>query len=47
MRQLIFLMISFAEACQDRYLDIAIEEAVREKRTVRTETQSWAKGPTS
>lgn len=31
-----------AEACQDRYLDLAVEEAVREKRTVRTETQSWA-----
>lgn len=31
-----------AEACQDRYLDLAVEEAVREKRTVRTETQAWA-----
>jgi predicted dehydrogenase len=34
---------SLAEACQDRYLDLAIEEAVREKRPVRTETQNWAR----
>jgi hypothetical protein len=33
---------SLAEACQDRYLDLAVEEAVRERRTVRTETQGWA-----
>lgn len=33
---------SLSEACQDRYLDLAIEEAVREKRPVRTETQIWA-----
>lgn len=32
---------SLAEACQDRYLDLAMEEAVREQRPVRTETQSW------
>jgi predicted dehydrogenase len=34
---------SLAEACQDRYLDLAIEEAVRDNRTVHTETQNWAR----
>ncbi len=32
---------SLADACQDRYLDLVIDEAVREKRTIRTESQSW------
>jgi len=31
-----------AEACQDRYLDIAIHESAREGRTVVTESQAWA-----
>jgi len=33
---------SLAEACQDRYLDIAIHESARENKTVITETQAWA-----
>jgi predicted dehydrogenase len=33
---------SLAEACQDRYLNIMIEEAVRTGQDVRTETQLWA-----
>jgi hypothetical protein len=31
-----------AEACQDRYLDLMVDQAVRENRPVRTATQSWA-----
>jgi predicted dehydrogenase len=31
-----------AEACQDRYLDIALHEALREKSPVVTTTQPWA-----
>lgn len=33
---------SLAEACQDRYLDIALHQALDENRTVVTTTQSWA-----
>lgn len=32
---------SLAEACQDRYLDIAMQEAVASGETVETETQVW------
>lgn len=33
-----------AEACQDRYLDIMIEEAVRTGQPITTQTQMWAAG---
>ena len=33
---------SLAEACQDRYLDIAIDEAAKTGRSIQTTTQSWA-----
>jgi predicted dehydrogenase len=33
---------SLAEACQDRYLDIMISEAVKTQGVVQTTTQSWA-----
>ncbi|MHB1357140.1 MAG: Gfo/Idh/MocA family protein [Anaerolineae bacterium] len=33
---------SLAEACQDRYLDLMMEQALRSGQTVTTETQSWA-----
>jgi hypothetical protein len=36
---------SLAEACQDRYLDLLIQEAITTGRTVRTETQPWATWP--
>jgi predicted dehydrogenase len=33
---------SLADACQDRYLDIVIREAIAENRTITTSTQGWA-----
>jgi len=35
---------SLAEACQDRYLDLAIQQSVKEQRAVVTESQSWSMG---
>lgn len=34
---------SLADACQDRYLDIMLAEAIRSGETVETDTQPWAK----
>ena len=34
---------SLAEACQDRYLDIALHQSLQENREVATDTQAWAK----
>ena len=33
---------SLAEACQDRYLDLAMQESLRENKPITTTTQSWA-----
>jgi predicted dehydrogenase len=33
---------SLAEACQDRYLDMVIQQSAREGRAITTETQAWA-----
>lgn len=33
---------SLAEACQDRYLDILVHDAIKRRESVRSTTQSWA-----